>query len=486
MKHKNKIFVLVFMVGIMIPVYIFWMAKDGVKFAPAFSSPGLSQVDLFPHPEKTAYYMKLKLDASSRTLFGESVITTENTSGRPLGELWLTIYPNAFRTAQDSPAPPEAYYAGFNEGWLQVEALTVNGQAVDLSYEGVSLGVILNQDLMSNEKIRIDISWAVKIPRMAHRFGTKDGIFMLQNFFPQLNVLTSDGWLKSSVHRWGEPFCFHSASYSVELNLPEAYRPIGLDVSQPIVYQDNGRQLYYLGDRNMRDLALVLAMNYSMAEKTVSRTKINCYTPSRNTKDAQWFLDKAGAILNYYNSAYGSYPYQVLNIVFVPMKCLYGMEHTGVLFMSDDYLAPGFNKETSLVTLAHEISLQWWYGLVGNDQLREPWLDEGLATWSSYKYLAAVEYKSMPNYSHVGTASLKKALYEYSSRDDYYQKAYQNGALFWMELERTMGEDKLQKVLRRYLADYKYKIATTNDLLNVIQKETSQDMNTFFQKWFGN
>ena len=37
--------------------------------------------------------------------------------------------------------------------------------------------------------------------------------------------------------------------------------------------------------------------------------------------------------------------------------------------------------------LAHEIAHQWWFGLVGNDQLREPWLDEGLANWSAWSYL---------------------------------------------------------------------------------------------------
>ena len=30
----------------------------------------------------------------------------------------------------------------------------------------------------------------------------------------------------------------------------------------------------------------------------------------------------------------------------------------------------------------HETAHQWFYALVGNDQARDPWLDETLATWA--------------------------------------------------------------------------------------------------------
>jgi aminopeptidase N len=31
----------------------------------------------------------------------------------------------------------------------------------------------------------------------------------------------------------------------------------------------------------------------------------------------------------------------------------------------------------------HEVAHQWFYSLVGNDQARDPWLDEGLANWAA-------------------------------------------------------------------------------------------------------
>ena len=38
----------------------------------------------------------------------------------------------------------------------------------------------------------------------------------------------------------------------------------------------------------------------------------------------------------------------------------------------------------SRFTISHELSHQWWYGIVGDDQFHEPWLDESFATWSEF------------------------------------------------------------------------------------------------------
>lgn len=45
------------------------------------------------------------------------------------------------------------------------------------------------------------------------------------------------------------------------------------------------------------------------------------------------------------------------------------------------YPTLGFLGDGSLVLVPHETAHQWFYSLVGNDQWRDPWLSEGLATW---------------------------------------------------------------------------------------------------------
>ena len=50
-----------------------------------------------------------------------------------------------------------------------------------------------------------------------------------------------------------------------------------------------------------------------------------------------------------------------------------GMEYPQIVFSNPDRY-----------TVAHELAHQWWWGIVGNDEFAEPWLDESLATWSQY------------------------------------------------------------------------------------------------------
>jgi hypothetical protein len=179
---------------------------------------------VFPAPDKTRYQMQLYLDAGSRTLYGKTVLTTQNTSARELSELWFTSYPNCFKDSGTTPAPPEAYFAGFNQGWLQVNNCKINGSAVQINEKGACLQVKPSRPLSPGEAINIEMEWQEKIPRLKYRYGSDDTVYMLGNFYPALNVLSQEGWHNSYNSVFGDPFCFHSADYAVTLNVPGEYR----------------------------------------------------------------------------------------------------------------------------------------------------------------------------------------------------------------------------------------------------------------------
>ena len=122
--------------------------------------------------------------------------------------------------------------------------------------------------------------------------------------------------------------------------------------------------------------------------------------------------------------------------------------------------------------------------MVGNDQAKEPWLDEGLANWSAYKYFQDVEKIAPPEDVLKEGVNLGRELRDMYSRQDYYLTAYSGGEAFWFGLEEELGEDEVKGVLRRYLAEYRYKIATSQDLLKIIREEAHRDLESYFRKWF--
>jgi hypothetical protein len=476
--------------------YVFYLVAIifGVICAPFFINAEPKESNLvistskqdneFPPAELTSYNMRLFLDINDRILYGNTTIDTKNLSNKNLSELWFTAYPNAFRNVNHSPAPADAYYNGFEEGWLIVDAIKVNGVTVEYQEEDISIKVTLPMGIMPDNNIIIEMAWRAKIPRLAYRYGYKDGVYMLGNFYPTLNVLSRGKWLNSYNTPFGDPFCFNVARYQVNISVPEAYNIVSTGDIINKVAEDNGRTVYWVKADKARDFGLLIAYNYQQICEEIRGRNIKCFIPSNNNDISSMLVKQSGEILDYYSSTIGSYPYNDLKVAIVPMKGFDGMEYTGLIFLRDELLKPDYNEQRRLFLLAHEIAHQWWYAVVGNDQLREPWLDEGLANWSSSKYLKKFfgQYKAEQRYPEQAI-QLDKQLGEIRSMGEYYFIAYNGGEAFWFGLEQELGEETVIKILRSYWAENKYGVATSEDLITAIKNETDQDMDYFLNKW---
>jgi hypothetical protein len=447
-----------------------------------YSSGSEQPESIFPDPSRTSYNMKLYLNPGQGMLFGQTQLDTVNTSPQALEELWFTAYPNAFKDQVHSPAPASAYYDGFNPGWMKVTALTVNGVKASWEEQGVSLLVKLPAEIKPLNTLKILIQWEIKIPRVAYRYGSKHSVYMLGNFYPALNLLAADGWHNSYNSVFGDPFCFPCADYEVEVNIPQGYELVSTGLTQEVWAEDNGREIHKVKAANARDFCMAVVYDYSQVQNSIHHTSLRCYAPSGDINNANQVLDMSRDIFNYYACTFGSYPYKEFKIVFVPMQGFHGMEYSGVIFVRDEFLRSPVDNE---FLLAHEIAHQWWYSVVGNDQVQEPWLDEGLANWSAYKYLQDCKGQKPPSEAQFKRGvKLTRELKEIYSSQEYYRTAYTGGEQFWFGLENELGSDQVIKVLRKYYADFRYGIATTQDLKECIRAEAHKDMDDYFKLWF--
>jgi len=485
--QKRKLYIIMGLIVIAVlgASAVIYREQVSVSTASVLSPQVLSVATAFPAPEKTSYQMKLRLDVANNILYGTTLLNTQNTSGKTLDELWFTAYPNCFQSIDKTPAPLEAYYAGFNQGWLRFSLIKVNGQDVQFTEKEASIQVKTVSAIAPEANIQVEMTWRAQIPRLQYRYGSNNTVYMLGNFYPTLNVLSKDGWHNSYNSVFGDPFCFQSAYYAVSLNIPNAYNVVATGRTLSQTSEDDGRDTYLIEARDARDFSLLVMYDYTEIKEEIKGVTIKCYFPRKHPEIAQQILRKSGQIIAYYASQFGSYPYEEFKVAFVPMQGFHGMEYSGLIFLREEFLQAGYEPELSDFILAHEIAHQWWYGMVGNDQLREPWLDEGLANWSAYKYLQEVEGKPIPaGLEYKEGTNLGKELKEMYSRQEYYLTAYTGGEAFWFGLEKELGHETVIKVLRRYLANYKNKIATTQDLMDIIKMEAHQDMSGYIYKWF--
>jgi hypothetical protein len=94
---------------------------------------------------------------------------------------------------------------------------------------------------------------------------------------------------------------------------------------------------------------------------------------ARFATPARVFLRRAILSLERYSALYGPYPWRTYTVA--AMADLTGL--TGAL----EYPTLVYQPSTG-ENVPHETAHQWFYSLVGNDEARDPWLDEGLATWA--------------------------------------------------------------------------------------------------------
>ena len=178
------------------------------------------------------------------------------------------------------------------------------------------------------------------------------------------------------------------------------------------------------------------------------------------------------------------------------------MEYPGIVLI-DQSLYTGTEADEIILehVVVHETAHQWWYAAVGNDQVKEPWLDEALTDYSTFLYYGRIHSQEHRDFLYsVMVESVFKyydELYQFSeeekrvgrrmdSFDDsaiYSLIIYTNGTRMFAALEEVMGLETLTGALGVYYRDNCYTISTKQRLLDAIKKHTGKDYGGFFSKW---
>jgi aminopeptidase N len=206
--------------------------------------------------------------------------------------------------------------------------------------------------------------------------------------------------------------------------------------------------------------------------------------------DADQVLARAEECLEYYVSHIGPYPYPAFTVVEgrIPPGV---MEYPTLIMISDQRFSDGRWP----VTIAHETAHQWFYNLVGNDQVRSAWLDEGLA---EYMTIALISESSVSQKAELLQNDLNSArdavnnrpdetpslpLSAFSVWGDYYDNAYAKPALMLEELSRGIGPEGFDELIRSYYNQCRFKIAHPADFINLASQTAGRDLSNWFDQW---
>lgn len=437
-------------------------------------------------------------EPDERTVTGTVEFDFFNSTENELSDLKFNLYGNAFR--EDATHKPvsqtyenKAYYAGKDYGSMNIVGVegcagwTVGGEDENL------LIVNLPEPVYPDERAKVTISYTLTLAKVNHRTGVTEKTVNLGNFYPVLCAYTREGFLECPYYYCGDPFVSDCANYNVTLDYPAEYvaASSGKRVSES---ETNGRKKGAYKLDNARDFAFVLSKDFQVLTENADGVEVKYYYVGDN--NAQTSISAAVASLKYFSATFGKYIYPTLSVVQTGF-CYGGMEFPALTMIAD-----GLDSDANVYTIVHENAHQWWYAMVGSDQMNNAWQDEGLAEYSTLMF-----FENNPTYGFTRTGLVTSAtnayrayftvysqlkgeantcmtrnLSEYSGEFEYNNVTYNKGLVMFDMLRKSVGDEKFVQGLKSYFESNRGKIACADDLCGCFIR-CGTDLEGFFNSF---
>ena len=504
-----------------------------------------------------SYDIAVSLDAEKKELTGRERIVWRNPSTDPadaVSDLWFHLYWNAFRNNRSTffvesggqLRRDKAEIDGW--GWTDITSLKLaTGEDLlpsltfehpddDNADDRTVARVLLPTPVAPGGEITIDLEFHAKVPKVFARAGYKDDFLAVTQWFPKLGVWEpagmrgreKSGWNCHQYHANTE-FYANYGRFKVEITAPKRF-VVGA-TGPEIERRENpdGTVTYVHEQADVHDFAWtadprfleirdrfsadndVTPAEYAATAKLLDRTleevKLSdveirlLLQPGHEPQIARHF-ESAKLAIKWFGLWYGAYPYKTLTLVDPAPGAggASGVEYPTLIFCGTSYAMnfwpfKGF-REAEIVTV-HEFGHQFWYGLVGNNEFEEAWLDEGFNTYSTAKAmelgygrdasfvdflglgLGAVEADRLQNsperrYDQIATLAWK------FSRNQYGFNAYARPALMLETLEGILGAETMARVMRTYHERFRFGHPRGADFYAVAEEISGRELDSFF------
>ena len=239
-----------------------------------------------------------------------------------------------------------------------------------------------------------------------------------------------------------------------------------------------------------------MSKNFAKVSESVDGVAVNYYG-YQGDSNMQTSLNVATAALKTFNEMFGEYPYKTYSVVQADFVHG-GMEYPNLVMISSSIN----NLDDYKNVIVHETAHQWWYGMVGNNEMNYPWLDEALTEFSTVLFY---DYNEGYNFEHSSMINSAKDNYtlflsvyqdvlgpidtsmrgcnKYTTEPEYTYCIYVKGVLMFDSLYNLVGSKNFINSLKDYFETYKFNNATPENLISCFENNCKSNFDGFFSSW---
>lgn len=382
-------------------------------------------------------------------------------------------------------------------GRMTVERLLLDGAEADadLDKEQRLLTVDLPAPLRPGAAAVVSLDYRLEIPRAGGRnygiLGYRDSTLSLAHAYALLAVHDADGWDLDRPPRYGDLVHAESAFFRVTVDAPASLNIV--TGGRQLERREQGeRQILQIVAGPVRDFYLAAGESLETVELRVGEVVIRGHAQARAGDAISGAVEHAARSLETFERRIGPYPYRELDVVVISTSAL-GVEFPGIIALRRELLSPAEGERWLESTVVHEVAHQWFYSLVGNDQVSEPWLDEALTQYLTLRYFldrygatgyqrfregllsrwAEVDRRKVP----IGSPVAAYGMGEYGAI------VYGLGPLVVEWLAGMMERPTFDAFLSDYAERFAFRLARTDDFQRLAEEHCECDLDSFFRDW---
>lgn len=425
-------------------------ASSSATLSPAPSPDSCPSTYAAADPHRPAVRLTFDLAADRRHVTGTEHVRF--TPDLPVTELVFRLWPNG------ASAPVGTKLTVTRATTNGGGAFTTQSLGARAGTQGTLLSIPLQRSAPAGTPLDADLAFTLDLPTPHfERWGSSGTTAWWASGHPLLAWERSRGWARQpAVHFPAEAAASEAADTELTVTTPAGMTVLSSGRQSPPRVLGGGRIEWRATSATARDVS-VAAGQFTTRAATVDGVRVTAGVASDVTANVDVLLAQTRRSVHALGGLIGPFPYPTLTIATLPGLSSGGIEYPGAIQVGPE----GWD-----VVVPHEAAHQYFYGMLGDNQARDPWLDEAFATYAEARvngnepiYLSALRLSG-----RVGASVQSWG----SNQEGYFATTYAKGAAALLTARQRAGPAAFDRALGCYVRANAWKITTPADLARAL------------------